>query len=73
MPVFYPFCGLSGDYGNIGCQVFKGGSKLEKKCLKINILKENYWILRIGEVSGCQKLGIILVISSLKIDAIKKF
>ena len=28
-------------------------------CLKINIPKGNYWILRIGVVASCQKLGII--------------
>ena len=30
-------------------------------CLRINILKGNYWILRIGLVGRCQKLAIILV------------
>ena len=37
-----------------------GGYKIRKKFgLRINILKENYWILRIGLVGRCQKLGII--------------
>ena len=29
-------------------------------CLRINIPKENYWILRIGVMGRCQKLDIIL-------------
>ena len=36
-------------YGNTGCGVFKPGVWNYKDfCLKINILKGNYWILRIG-------------------------
>ena len=36
-------------YGNTGCQVFKGGvQNWTDFCLKINIPKEKYWILRIG-------------------------
>ena len=38
-----------------------GGTKLERFLPKINILKGNYWILRIGLVGRCQKLDIILV------------
>ena len=50
------------------CQmVFKPGvQNLKDFCLRINIPKGNYWILRIGVVLSCQKLGIILVIKWLK-------
>ena len=46
-------------YGNTGCRVFKRG-------YKINIHKENYWILRIGlmgSLSSLQKSELILSIS----------
>ena len=34
------------DYGNTGCGVFQTvGTKLERLCLRINILKGNYWTL----------------------------
>ena len=33
-----------------------------KFALKMNKLKGNSWILRIGVITSCQKLGIILVI-----------
>ena len=50
------------DYSNTGCGDFKLGVKNQKDfCLRINILKGNYWILRIGLVGRCQKLDIILV------------
>ena len=41
-------------YGNTGCQVFK------RYKIRINVPKGNYWILRIGLMGRCQKLGIIL-------------
>ena len=48
-----------------------GGYKIRNIfCLKINIPKGNYLILRIGVVSSCQKLGIIL--ENKGIDDIKK-
>ena len=48
-------------YGNMGCWVFKWGvQKWRDFCLKINTLKENYWILRIGSMGRYQRLGIIL-------------
>ena len=34
-------------YGNMGC-FQTGGTRLERVCLRINILKGNYRILRIG-------------------------
>ena len=34
--------------------------------------KQKFWILKIGVVASCQKLGIILVKSGLKIDVIIK-
>jgi hypothetical protein len=41
-------------HGNTGCRVFKQGIQNWKDfCLKINIPKGNYWILRIGR---CQKV-----------------
>ena len=50
-------------YGNTGCWVFKQGVHNWKDfCLKINIPKGNYWILRIGVMASFQILGIILVI-----------
>ena len=36
-----------------------GYTKLETFCLKLNIPKENFWILRIGLMGRCQKLGVI--------------
>ena len=43
------------DYGNTGCRVFEQGVQNWKDfCLKINIPKENYWILRIGVMGRCQ-------------------
>ena len=40
---------LCRDYGNTGCRVFKQGLQNWKDfCLKINIPRENYEILRIG-------------------------
>ena len=48
-------------YGNTDCGIFKWGVKnLKHFCLRINIFKGNYWILRIGLMGRCQKLGIIL-------------
>ena len=45
-----------------GCGVFKRGVQNQKDfCLRINILRGNYWILRIGLMGRCQKLDIILV------------
>ena len=35
-------------------------TKLERVLAKINIHKGNHWILKIGLVASCQKLGIIL-------------
>ena len=53
--------------GNTGCQVFKCGLQNWKDfCLRINIHKGNYWILWIGVVMSCQKLGIILVIKLIE-------
>ena len=50
------------EYGSTGCEVFKWGvQNVNGFCLKIDILKGNYWILRIGLVGRCQKLDIILV------------
>ena len=50
-------------YGNTGCWVFKRGIQNYKDfCLKINMPKWNSWVLRIGIMASCQKLGIILVI-----------
>ena len=54
--------GDSLDNGNTGVEFSSGGTKLEKKCMKINIPIGKYWILRIGVVAICHKLGIILVI-----------
>ena len=48
-------------YCNTGCRVFKQGIQNWKDfCLKINILKGNDWILRIGVVASIKKFGIIL-------------
>ena len=45
------------DYGNMGCRVFKRGVQNWKDfCLKINVPKGNYWILRIGVIGRCQKV-----------------
>ena len=55
------------DYGNTGCRVFKWGiQNLKDFHLKMNIPKRNSWILRIGVVASCQKLGIIIVIMWFK-------
>ena len=43
------------DYGNMGCRVFKRGVQ---NCLKINVPKGNYWILRIGVMGRCQSAKI---------------
>ena len=49
------------EYGNTGSRVFKRGIQIWKEFyLKIFIPKGNNWILRIGVVASCQKLGIIL-------------
>ena len=43
------------DYGNTGCEVFKRGVQNSKGfCLRINILKGNYSILRIGLVGASE-------------------
>ena len=43
------------------CPVFKWEVQNWKEfCLKINISKENYWILRIGVAGRCQKKGLNL-------------
>ena len=45
-------------YGNTGFQVFKWGvGNLKEFCLWVNIVKGNYWILRIGVMARCQKIG----------------
>ena len=52
--------------GNIGCLVFKQGVQNQKYfCLRINIPKANYWILRISVMASCQKLVIILNLSNI--------
>ena len=44
-------------YGNTGCRVFKGRIQNWKYFwLKINILKRNYWILKIGLMGRCLNL-----------------
>ena len=44
-----------------------GGYKIRNiLCLRINIPKGNYWILRIGAVASCQKLRINLAIKWFK-------
>ena len=53
-------------YGNRGCGVSKGGVKNYKGfCIKINIPKGNFWILRIGLMGGPQYLA---KIRGLEID-----
>ena len=53
-------------YGNTGYGVSKSGyTQLESFLPKNEIPNGNYWILRIGVVASCQKLGIILVIKWL--------
>ena len=43
-------------YGNMGCKVFKPGVQNQKDfCLRINILKGNYWILIIGLVGASRR------------------
>ena len=68
-PLLYPIVNLSNfkkeiihsGYGNTGCGVFNRRVQNWKDfCLKINIFKGNYLILRIGLTGRCQKLGIIL-------------
>ena len=45
-------------YGNTGCRVFKRGvQNLKDFYIRINILKGNYWILRIGLMGRCQKVS----------------
>ena len=55
-------------YGNTGCQVLKRGIQNWKDfCLKINIPKGNYWILRIGlmgSLSSLQKSEFLKLIIS---------
>ena len=69
-------------YGSMGCRVFKRGVQNWKDfCLKINIPKGNYRILRNGVMGRCQKvtrfdihsqfsmskiIGIFLIFFSLK-------
>ena len=44
-------------YGSTGCWVIKRGVQNWKDfCLKINMPKRNYWILRIGLIERCQEL-----------------
>ena len=50
-------------YGNTDVGVFKRGvQNLKYFCLRINMSKGNFWILRICVVANCQEFGIILVI-----------
>ena len=50
-----------------GVEFSSGGYEIrKKKCLRINMLKGNYWILRIGLVGRCLKLGISLEITVIK-------
>ena len=45
-------------YGSTGCWVFRRGIQNWKDvCLKINIPKGNYWILRIDVTGRCQKVS----------------
>ena len=49
----------TGSYGSKGCGVFKRGIQNKKGfCIRINILKGNYWILRIGLVGASEVLEI---------------
>ena len=51
---------LYGPYGSTGCGVFKRGVQNKKDfCLRINKLKGNDWILKIGLMGRCQKLSVI--------------
>ena len=64
---WYIFCAwLGGYFGNTGCQLFKRGIRNWKDfCLKINIPKGNYWILRIGlmgSLSSLQKSEVLKLI-----------
>ena len=56
---FYPILTTNSpheDYGNTGCRVFKWGVQNWKDfCLKINIPKENYWILIMGRYQKVPK------------------
>ena len=48
-------CTSLADYGNTGCGVFKWGVQNSRGfCLRINILKVNYSILRIGLVGASE-------------------
>ena len=47
------YCTVCRD-GNMGYGVFKRG--VQNFCLRINIRKGNYWILRIGLMGRCQKV-----------------
>ena len=49
------------NYGNTGCWV----QNWKYFCLKINTAKGNDWILRIGVLGRCQKLGIILELNEV--------
>ena len=42
-------------YGNMGYGVSSGGTNKKDFCLRIKILKGNYWILRIVLMGRCQK------------------
>ena len=58
---FEQFKTITIQYGNTGCGVFKRGVQNQKGfCLRINILKGNFSILRIGLTGWFRKLGIIL-------------
>ena len=63
-------CYIYCDYDDMGCWVFKRGVQNWKDfCLAIITNNGNCWILRIGVIGRCQKLGIILeneVIQKLK-------
>ena len=52
------FCSLmASHYGNRGCGVFKGGVQNQKGfCIRINMPKGNYWILKIGLVGSLSSL-----------------
>ena len=54
---FESFQCYSLDYGNTGCGVFQQGVQNEEGfCLRINILKGNYSILRIGLQVGASEV-----------------
>ena len=55
LPLFQVCQLLDKDYGNTGCGVFKWGVQNQKGfCLRINIRKGNYSILRIGLVGASE-------------------